>query len=215
MVWTRFFIVLYTAIIFVVFTQYVYNNMFVELDFSFVEIWYDLWGAFWILTLFYWVFLNVKLAVKNFYGDKMDVKILIIALRNYYLLFNFFLIWPALFVAVSDFPFLWNFWKILLWVSPILFYIFRVFVVDLIWSDKIVHWLFRSKDMEVWSCPWCHEYILRKPIFYCPHCGSLKHGERWFCKSCWFTSKILDFDFPKFCPHCGLWFKYQRIKSNK
>ena len=38
MIRTWFFIVLYTAFIFIIFTQYVYNNMFVELDFYFVEI---------------------------------------------------------------------------------------------------------------------------------------------------------------------------------
>lgn len=38
MVRTWLFIVLYTAIIFIIFSQYVYNNMFVELDFFFVEI---------------------------------------------------------------------------------------------------------------------------------------------------------------------------------
>ena len=147
MVRTWLFIVLYTAIIFIIFSQYVYNNMFVELDFFFVEIWYDLWGAFWALTLFYCVFLNIKLSIKRRSWDKMDLKMLVKSLRNYYLLFNFFLIWPALFVAVSDFPFLWNFWKILLWVSPLLIYILRIFLVDFIWSDKVVRWFFRSKDV--------------------------------------------------------------------
>lgn len=211
---TWLFIILYTFFIFIIFTQYVYDNMFVELDFYFIKIWYDLRGAFWLLTLFYLSFCNIKLSIKKVTWCKIDIKLLFDFLKNYYILFNFFLIWPALFVAVSDFPILWNFWKILLWVSPFLFYILRIFIVDFIWSDKFVRWFFRWKDVEVWSCPWCHEYILRKPIFYCPNCGNIKHGERWLCRSCGLSSKILDFDFPNFCPHCGLWFKYKHLKPH-
>lgn len=215
MIRTWCFIVLYTAFIFIIFTQYVYNNMFVELDFYFVEIWYDLWWAFWLLSLFYPLFWYIKVLTKKLSWSKIDIKLLLKFLKNYYILFNFFLIWPALFVVVSDFPFLWNFWKILLWVSPFLFYILRIFIVDFVWSGKFISWFLKSKDKEVWSCPWCHQYILKKPNFYCSNCGHLKYGERWLCDSCGFSSKVSDFDFPNFCPHCGLWFKYRGIKSHK
>ena len=127
-------------------------------------------------------------------------------------LFNFFLVWPSLFVAVSDFPLFWNIWKMVLWVSPILFYLLRFFVVDYIWSDRIVRKIFRWKDIDVWNCPACHEYILKKPIVCCSNCWMKKFSE-WklfnnkYCMHCWFKSAVGDFDFPKHCPHCWLRFK--------
>lgn len=62
---TRLFILLYTAFVFVILSQYVYHNMFIELDFFFVEIGYDIRGAFWFLTLFYLTFFVVKMDIKK------------------------------------------------------------------------------------------------------------------------------------------------------
>ena len=235
MLWTWFFIMLYTVAVFVILSQYVYKNMVVKLDFFFVEIWYDVWGCFRILTIFYFFIVNLyfsfywldssrfnrlsffkgqsvyKIGVWSF-KKAFDVSSLIKALKGYYFLFNFFLVWPSLFVAASNFPFLWNIWKIVLWVSPILFYFLCFFIVDFIWSDRIVRKIFKWKDADIWNCPVCHEYILKKPVFYCSNCWMTKYRE-WkllsgkYCIHCWFKSCVDDFDFPKYCPHCGLRFK--------
>lgn len=62
---TWLFILLYTAFVFIILSQYVYHNMFIELDFFFVEIGYDIRGAFWLLTLFYLTFNVVKMNIKK------------------------------------------------------------------------------------------------------------------------------------------------------
>ena len=227
MLWTWLFIVLYTIAVFVILTQYVYDNMFVNINFVFIEIWYDVRGCFWLLTIFYFLIVNFYLSFNRlenpsrfnrlvFYKGlpifKFSIWLLLKSLKGYYFLFNFFLVWPSLFVAVSDFPLFWNIWKMVLWVSPILFYLLRFFVVDYIWSDRIVRKIFRWKDIDVWNCPACHEYILKKPIVCCSNCWMKKFSE-WklfnnkYCMHCWFKSAVGDFDFPKHCPHCWLRFK--------
>lgn len=226
MIWTWFFIAFYTIAVFVVLTQYVYENMFVNINLIFVEIWYDVRGCFRLLTIFYLFIMCFYFSFNRLDSSKSnniyfykgrpiynDIwPLLLKSLKGYYFLFNFFLVWPSLFVAVSDFPILWNIWKIMLWISPILFYFLRFFIVDFIWSDRIVRKIFKWKDANVWNCPACHEYILKKPVASCPHCWMTKYSE-WklfcskYCMYCGFKSVVGDFDFPRYCPHCGLRFK--------
>lgn len=208
-----FFILLYSFSIFWFFSNCVYKD--VPLNSWFFEsiTWFDLWVFSWIFLFVVLILLKIYEALSNPLWDKI-VKIPRKFLRNMYFLYNFLFLWPLLFKSISDLTLFWWFWRIILWLSPFLFYVFRFFAADFVWSDKFVRWLFRLKDIRVWSCPCCHEYILKKPNSYCPNCGNEKHGEKWYCLSCGFDSRVLDFDFPNFCPHCGLWFKYRRIKKH-
>lgn len=217
--WTWFFLVLYTVAIFIIFTQYVYENMFVYLDFYYIRIWYDVWGWFWFLTIYYLLFVNIYLSfTKRFPWNKMEFRSLFNILKIYYFLFNFFLIWPALFTVISDFPFGWNLWKVILWLSPILFYCICFAFVDFVRSGKIVRGIFKSKDVGVRSCPGCHSYIMKKPIRFCPHCWNDSwaldgHSFINLCRKCGFFMKVKETDFPNFCPHCGLSFKLKHPRT--
>ena len=124
----------------------------------------------------------------------------------------------SLAAALSDLTFLWKLWKIIFWLSPLLFYFLRMYTVDFVWSGQFVRGIFKSKDIDVRNCPQCHEYILKKPIRYCPHCATDRFssngaGYNKHCKNCGFVLKIHDFDFPCCCPHCGLAFKRKILKN--
>ena len=137
-----------------------------------------------------------------------------------YYLFFFIFLWPVIEATIDGIPVIAKIWKIIFSMSPFLFLLFRSSLTDFIWSGYIVRKWFKVKDSEVWNCPWCHWYIMKKPIRYCPHCGndSLALDGQSFvhlCRNCWFFMKIKETDFPNFCPHCGLSFKskYPRTYS--
>jgi len=135
-----------------------------------------------------------------------------------YFLFYFIFLWPVLEQTIENITFFSKICKIIFWISPFLLMLFRTSIVDFLWSGNLIHRWFKIKDSEIRNCPWCHEYILKKPIRFCPHCwndcwaldsggNSLVH----VCNNCGFFIKIKEIDFPNFCPHCGLWFK---MKTN-
>lgn len=135
-----------------------------------------------------------------------------------YFLFYFIFLWPVVESVIDDIPVIAKIWKIIFSISPFLLLLFRSSFTDFLWSGYLIRRWFKIKDSEVWNCPWCHWYIMKKPIRFCPHCGcdtwaldskSLVH----VCKNCGSFVKIKELDFPNFCPHCGLWFKFKRPRT--
>lgn len=157
-----------------------------------------------ILTLIYFfMYIFSRKVVK---ADKV--------LLIYFLFYSLFL-FPVLLSVISEIGFLWNLFSILFGISPFFFIIFRSYLIDFFWSWMFIRRWFSKKDADVWNCPQCHVYILKKPVRYCPHCGADRGSTQWFgyvtyCHKCWFTMKIRDFDFPCCCPHCGLPFRWKK-----
>lgn len=135
-------------------------------------------------------------------------------LRANYLFFNLFFIWPIIFIFFLNFnlSFFWVIWNVMIWFSPFILSL-RPFVVNIFWLCT----LFGDKDVELWKCPECWKYILKKPIIYCSNCWNAKNlvfFNRFYCKDCGLEPKVEDFDFPNFCPHCGVPFKGRNKKIN-
>ena len=135
-----------------------------------------------------------------------------------YFLFYFIFLWPVVETTIDDIPFVAKILRIVLSLSPFLLLLLRSSFTDFLWSGYFIRRWFKIKDSEVWNCPWCHWYIMKKPIRFCPHCGcdtwaiwnwSLIH----VCKNCGSMVKIKEMDFPNFCPHCGLGFKARHPKT--
>lgn len=131
----------------------------------------------------------------------------------YFLFFSIFL-WPVVEASIDGIPIIAKIWKILFSLSPFLLLLFRTSFTDFLWSGYLIRRRFRIKDSQVWNCPWCHWYIMKKPIRYCPHCGcDIWAMDSWsfvhVCKNCGNFIKIKELDFPKYCPHCGLCFRYK------
>ena len=123
----------------------------------------------------------------------------------YFVFYSIFL-FPVLLEVISDVNFIWKFWNLLFWLSPLLLFFFRSSLADFIWSWLFVRKIFTKKDLLVWTCPICRKYILSKPIRFCPRCGNDKRKGQclhFYC-TCWFFMKVGDFDFPNHCPHCGV-----------
>ncbi len=204
MKWTRFFVVLYSVFVFFIFAKY--------LNFAVYRLWFrfEITHFFVLFLVFVFAyFLQCFLKRK-----KIPSKSFMIVYFSFYFLF----LCPVLFAALSDLTFLWKLWKIIFWLSPLLFYFLRMYTVDFVWSGQFVRGIFKSKDIDVRNCPQCHEYILKKPIRYCPHCATDRFssngaGYNKHCKNCGFVLKIHDFDFPCCCPYCGLAFKRKILKN--
>ena len=215
--WSWFFLVFYTFVVFIVLTQYIFNDTVIELDLFFVKYVYDVKIMSVVFTFFYLVIVYssysdyIKESHSNRLNHKANPKLFANLLKRYCILFNFFFVWPLLFTAVSDFP-LWSAWKIVLWISPLLFYFLRLLLINFVWSAKFVRKFFKWKDSDVWNCPACHEYILKRPVSYCFNCWNKIFDakslfDNKYCKYCFSKYKVKDFDFPRYCPHCWLRFK--------
>lgn len=135
-----------------------------------------------------------------------------------YFIFFFMFLWPVVESSIDWIPLIAKIWKILFSLSPFLLLLFRTSFTDFLWSGYLIRRRFRIKDSQVWNCPGCHWYIMKKPIRFCPYCGcdtwamdtgSFVH----VCKNCGNFIKIKEVDFPNFCPHCGLWFKFKHPKT--
>ena len=132
-----------------------------------------------------------------------------------YLIFYFVFLCPVLFQAISNLWILWKLWNFLFWISPLFLTLFRTYLVDFLGSWFFIRKYFLDKDSEIWNCPKCHFHIIKKPFRFCPHCGNDKYSSHSlnnsiYCNSCWFAFKIKDFDFPNYCPHCGLSFRKRK-----
>ena len=130
-----------------------------------------------------------------------------------YFIFYFLFLSPVLFQVVSDLWIFWKIWNFLFWMSPMFLIIFRTTLVDFLGSWFFIRKFFLKKDSEIWNCPQCHCHIIKKPFRFCPHCWNDKCGSSMYCESCWFSSKIRDFDFPNYCPHCGLSFRKRKARE--
>lgn len=135
----------------------------------------------------------------------------------YFIFYSVFL-FPVLFQAITNLGFLWKLWNLLIWISPLFLAIFRSYLVDFFCSWYFIRKLFLKKDSEIWNCPNCHCHIIKKPITFCPHCWSKRYSTHVlnnsiFCNNCWFVFKVRDFDFPNYCPHCGLPFIRRKAKK--
>ena len=135
-----------------------------------------------------------------------------------YFIFFFVFLWPVVEASIDGIPVVAKIWKILFSISPFLMILFRSSFTDFLWSGYFIRRRFKIKDSEVWNCPGCHWYIMKKPIRYCPHCGN----DSWaldnhlmirLCKKCGSFMKIRETDFPNFCPHCGLAFKSKHPRT--
>lgn len=262
MIWTWFFIVLYSVLVF-----------FLLVHFHQVEYYFD-WTLVILLSLIFWISIlfsvfrneNNDLMSKNLdksmvlfvwmavvflivvgsltwvlnydYIPIEDTFLIFMILVLWYLLLCFFweknitkntllivyfifysmFLFPVLSQAIEKVGFLWRLWNLLFWVSPLLLVIFRSYLVDFFSSWFFIRKLFLKKDSEIWNCPNCHCHIIKKPFIYCPHCGNDRYNSNsWknniYCNSCGFPFKIWDFDFPNYCPHCGL--SFRKRKSRK
>ncbi len=131
-----------------------------------------------------------------------------------YFIFYFIFLWPVLETSIDWIPFIAKIGKIIFSLSPFLLLLFRSSLTDFLWSGYLIRRWFKIKDSQVRNCPWCHWYIMKNPIRYCPHCGCDTWAmDTWsfvhICKNCGNFIKIKELDFPNFCPHCGLWFRYK------
>lgn len=135
-----------------------------------------------------------------------------------YLVFYFAFLYPVLLQAISNLWIFWKLWNLLFWVSPLFLVVFRTYLVDFIGSWFFIRKFFLKKDSEIWNCPQCHYHILKNPVLFCPHCGNPKYSSKslnndFYCNCCWFKFKIRDFDFPNYCPHCGLSFRKRKARK--
>ena len=252
MVWMRFFVVLYSLLVFLFLVNFYHIDYYFRADmiiWVYVLLWVSLFFFFWFdesVDFFkVWIvevpavlFITLLIVVLLFFSGSFDFQIsiwhtfflftlficvylfLCIVLKKkitrstlliiYFIFYSIFL-FPVLLEIVSQAGLLWKLWSMLFWLSPFLLYIFRASLVDVLWSGVFIRRLFSKKDLEVWNCPRCRSYILKKPIKFCPHCGTDKFGINWwynvYCRNCWFHLRVRDFDFPDYCPHCGLSFR--------
>ena len=135
-----------------------------------------------------------------------------------YFIFFFIFLWPVAEASIDGIPIVAKIWKILFSLSPFLLLLFRSSFIDFLWSGYLIRRWFKIKDSEVWNCPGCHWYIMKKPVRFCPHCwcDSRALDTKSFvhvCKNCGSFMKIKETDFPNFCPHCGLAFKSKRPRT--
>ena len=135
-----------------------------------------------------------------------------------YFIFFFIFLWPVVEASIDGIPIFAKIFKILFSISPFLVLLFRSSFTDFLWSGYLIRRWFRIKDSEVWNCPGCHWYIMKKPIRFCPNCwcDSFALDNKSFvhiCKNCGFFMKIKETDFPNFCPHCGLAFKSKHPRT--
>lgn len=150
-----------------------------------------------------------------FFWEKMVTKNTLLIL--YFIFYSVF-VFPVLSQAISDLGILWKLWNSLFWISPLLLVLFRTSLVDFLGSWFFIRKLFSKKDSEIWNCPQCHSYIMKRPFIFCPHCGNEKDNSKItrnsiYCGCCWFSLKIRDFDFPNYCPHCGLSFRKRKARN--
>jgi len=170
----------------------------------------SIWYTFFLFTTFVCTYLFLCIVTKK--------KITKNSLLIIYILFYSIFLFPVLLEVVSQAGFLWKLWSIIFWLSPFLLYIFRASLVDFLWSWVFIRRLFSKKDLGIWNCPRCHSYILKKPIRFCPHCGTDKFGiNGWYniyCRNCWLHMGVWDFDFPNYCPHCRLSFMRRKARMS-
>ena len=145
-----------------------------------------------------------------FFSEKMITKNTLLFV--YFIFYSIFL-FPVLSQAVTNLAFLWILWNFLLWMSPLLLLIFRASLADFLCSGYFIRKFFLKKDSEIWNCPQCHCHIMRKPFWFCPHCWNVRLGSSFYCENCWFSTKIKDFDFPNYCPHCRLSFRRRKARK--
>ena len=135
-----------------------------------------------------------------------------------YFLFYFIFLWPVVEASIDGIPIVAKIWKIFFSLSPFLLLLFRSSFTDFLWSGYLIRRWFKIKDSGVWNCPGCHWYIMKKPVRFCPHCwcDSWALDSKSFvhiCKNCGSFMKIRETDFPNFCPHCGLAFKFKHPRT--
>lgn len=135
-----------------------------------------------------------------------------------YFIFFFVFLRPVVEASIEGVHVVAKIWKILFSISPFLMLLFRTSFTDFLWSGYLIRRWFRIKDSEVWNCPGCRWYIMKRPIRFCPHCGNDSwaldnHLMIHLCKNCGSFMKIKETDFPNFCPHCGLAFKSKRPRT--
>ena len=196
MMWMRFFIVLYSVLVFFILVRFHQNR--------------DEMVSFFLLFLF---FIVIYVMLCCFTKIQLTKNMLLIMYTIFYCVFLF----PVLFQALSHVGSLWRIWKILLWISPFFMFIFRTYLVDLVSSWRFIRKIFLKKDSEIWNCPRCHVHITKRPVVYCPHCGYNRYITEWYygvyCRGCGFVPRVKEFQIPNYCPHCGLSFK--RIMSRQ